>query len=83
MLTENEKTEYAKIAEELQVMARRMADLSEAGYDDMEGSDRPAWDISLCLYSLQTTAESVRNIAQEITRLLSPNIADEPQPSKT
>jgi hypothetical protein len=70
MLTETEKTEYAKITSELWAMSRRLAELSSAGFADMEGADTPEFSISEILYSLDGVARLIAKDADEIDRLL-------------
>ena len=73
MLTEHEKTEYKKITADLHATARRLAELADAGFSDMEGADMPVFAISEILWGLDSVARRLGNDADEIERLLSPN----------
>lgn len=73
MLTENEKTEYKKIAAEIHAMSRRLAELADAGFADMEGADMPEFLISERLWCLDGAARLLATEAEEIERLLQPN----------
>lgn len=81
-MTDTEKTEYAKLADELGAIAKRLAELSEAGYDDMEITDLPEWNASLALYGLQTPAEQIRKAAAKISAACSANSAGQPRRSE-
>ncbi len=69
-MSPEEKAAYKKIAEELFAMGRRLAELSEAGFSDMEGSDMPEFAISELLYCLEYSALRLTKDGDEINRLL-------------
>jgi len=50
-------------------MARRIAELADAGFSDMEGADMPEFSISEILWSLDSVGRRLSNDADEIDRL--------------
>lgn len=65
-MSEEDKAAYTKIAAELRTMSRRLAELAEAGYADMEGADGPEFFISEELWGLGDDARRVAAAAAQI-----------------
>ena len=68
-MSPDDKAGYAKITAELRAMSRRLAELADAGFSDMEGADMPEFLISEMLWCLDGTARSLGTSADEIDRL--------------
>lgn len=65
-MTPTDRASYKKLAHELAAIATRLKELSDAGFDDMEGADAAEFRIAETLYCLEDASEKVAKASMAV-----------------
>jgi hypothetical protein len=70
-MTDKDKAAYEKLMEELRTMAMRLVEISDGGFEDMEGADATEFKISEILWcECREAARTIGATRREIRALM-------------